>query len=139
MGHILLFVMLKYLLDICDFSLSNWLELCSVFHITYCISRQSRGYLGISTVAPSPQRFFSCTISEQLFDITFSNLVCGYILRILTSSLNLGLGLQIICQWRPLNCQIWGFLTHFGPVLEKRRAHDLNDHKYDTYMYICPL
>ena len=57
--------------------------------------------------------------------------------KILKSSSNLGLRLQIIGQWRPLRGQILGFYALFGPVLEKGMVYDLKDHKYKAY--ICLL
>ena len=100
-----------------------------MFELDYCIP----GQISPEKVA----EIFSCAITEKLFDLDLSNLVCGYIWRILTSSSNLGLDLQIIGQLRPLKGQILGFFALFGPVLEKGRAYDLKDHKYKAY--ICPL
>ena len=74
-------------------------------------------------------------IIQKLFHLALSNLVCGYTWRILTSSSNLGLGLQIIGQWRPLQAQILGFLHFLGQFWTKE-GHMISMIIHIMYIYV---
>ena len=105
--------------------------LLEVFTIIYTI-------LEISMfMSPPPHRLFLRLKLEKLFYLGPLNWVCGYIWRVLTSSSNLSLGIQLIGHWKSLRGLILGLLTYSDPVLEYRRADSL---KVDIHnAYICPL
>ena len=81
--------------------------------------------------------FLCRAITQKLFILGLSNLVCGFIWGRTPCLLFCSLGLPEIGQWRPLKGPNLGVWVYFGPVFHYKKADGLGYHIYDAY--ICPL
>ena len=107
-----------------------------IFSLDYCMLGKSRGYLGFS------KRFVLDAVTQKIFHLAFSNLVCGYIGGRTWNKSFVALAFKKWANEGHFKVEIW-VLDTFWPSSEKKgRAHDLKDHKYDAHkclLYPCKI